>query len=285
MSSQPLLIDASFIGHRARFALGDLSSEDKRTGVIFGFLDQIRKIGVDNTTNKLIFCWDSRESLRKKISPEYKNKRHKNLTEEEQIELKLAYQQFDLLRTEVLPEIGFTNQFIQEGYEADDVIASLVKKHSKEYLIVSSDQDLFQLLDDANMYNVITKKTMTAKRFYEVYGIVPEQWPWIKATSGCKSDNVVGISGVGEKTAIKFLNNQLKSHVQSFKKIMEQKDEMLEQNMPLVKLPFRGTKIFKVHPDNLSFERFTRVCHKYEFMSFLNGNDNDNWRVFLNFRG
>lgn len=275
-----LVIDSSFIAHRSRFVFGDLSVDDLRTGVIFGFLDQIRNIGLDLNSNRMVFCWDSKESLRKKRSAEYKNKRHKDMTERERIELNLALEQFTTLREEVLPEIGFNNQFIQEGYEADDIIASFVKKN-ENCLIVSSDQDLYQLLESADMYNVKTKKKYNMFDFHDEFGCGVSQWPYIKAVAGCKSDHVVGIQGVGEKSVIKYLNGALSSTTQAFQKIKEQSEEMVKKNMPLVKLPFRGTKTFKEQKNKFSLEAFTKVCHRYEFISFLRETEFADWKEFL----
>lgn len=282
--NKTLLIDASFLGHRSRFTLGNLSTEERRTGVIFGFLDQIWTIGMEFQTNNFIFCWDSRESIRKEMSPIYKNKRHEDLTPEEIYELKIAFEQFDILRTEVLPEMGFKNHFQQEGYEADDIFASYVHRN-KDCIIVSADQDLFQLLDYADMYNNQTKKLITSKSFQKLYGCTPKQWIQVKAIAGCKSDNVAGIEGVGEKSVIKYLNGELpkltkkKEPNKSFALIEEFKEEKLKENIPLVKLPLRGTKVFKKVPNDFSMERFIRICFKYEFISFIK--EQEQWRRFF----
>src|SRR5574337_1275164 len=124
-----ILIDANALAHKARHTLGELTTETMRVGIIFGFLLQIQKLAKDNDTTDIIFCWDSNTSKRQKLFPEYKEARRTmkaEKTPEEKEEDKLAYAQFDILYDEVLPLLGFTNNYKIEGYEADDLIASII---------------------------------------------------------------------------------------------------------------------------------------------------------------
>ena len=99
-----ILIDGDNVGWIAHYSQGELSVDDLLTGTIFGFLRMIFSIADQFTTNQFIFCWDSRKSFRRKIYPEYKQKRHsKEMTEEEErirnevrrqfVELRLAMKQ------------------------------------------------------------------------------------------------------------------------------------------------------------------------------------------------
>ena len=74
----------------------------------------------------------------------------------------------------------------------------------------------------------------------------------MKAISGCSSDNITGIKGVGEKTAIKYLLGELKETTKTYKAIEEQKEELWKKNGKLTKLPLEGTKVFEIKEDKVS---------------------------------
>jgi len=136
-----ILFDCSFLCHRARFTTGALDN-----GVIFGFLSSVIDICEAFECYNPIFIWDSKKSHRKKIFPYYKKKRRKDLTPEELLELKECFRQMDVLRSEIIPDMGFKNSFRQTGLEGDDLIAKIVldMNNSKHrFIIVSSDQDLY----------------------------------------------------------------------------------------------------------------------------------------------
>ena len=140
----------------------------------------------------------------------------------------------------------------QKGHEADDVIASIVRNASRpgqgnnHHTIVSADHDLYQLLrPTCQMWNPNSagKGMMTAGKFHAEYGISPREWPTVKAMAGCSSDEVPGIKGVGEKTAIRFLNHELPASHKTYARIKgNAATRLVEANMALVRLPFRGTK-------------------------------------------
>jgi hypothetical protein len=189
--------------------------------------------------------------------------------------------QFTELRLKVLTRLGFKNNFIQTGLEADDIIASVVKDHAWEFdqvYIVTSDEDLFQLLhNNVSIYNPREKKFYTKEDFINEKGIEPEMWHWVKAVAGCSGDNVKGIKGVGEKTAIKFLRNELKpgnkwSEINQFDPSF---------NMSLVKLPHERTFPIELVPDALDFSMFEGLCLDYGFNSFLKKENYNKWRGVL----
>ncbi len=117
-----LLIDSHHICYRSMFTIGDLLFEDKGTGVIFGFLRQIQDLAVRFDYSQFIFAWDSTNSYRREMYPEYKRK-NKKMTPEMVDLLRIAKPQFPIIRTTILPSIGFNNNLIQTGLEADDLIA------------------------------------------------------------------------------------------------------------------------------------------------------------------
>lgn len=267
-----VIIDCNYICHVAKYSLGDLTWEDKKIGVIFGFLRQILSLAKIFDTNNFIFAWDSKESKRKEILPSYKANRHFNKTEEEKELDAIAYAQFDIIRTEVLPDIGFKNNLHVKGFEADDIIASITKKFlADELIIISSDSDLLQLLDRnrVKMYNVQTKRTYSESNMITEYGIGHELWAKVKAIAGCTSDNIAGVKGVGEKTAIKYLKGELSKTTKAFKDISDFSEDY-QKNLQLVTLPFKGMPVPKVIPQReTSYHGMYSICEKYGFQSLL----------------
>jgi len=292
LHSLKIIVDSNYIGHVSRYSTGGLTHNDSPVGVIFGFLNQILNIGNHFQTNEFYFAWDSKHSYRRQICPEYKKHRKKTLTSEEKEELKQSFQQFDRLRRDILPSIGFKNQLSQRGCEADDIIAMFVKQADLSDIldegvtIISADEDLYQLLQrKVSMYTPAKKSLMTDMGFKAFYGIEPKDWVKVKALAGCSSDNVKGIAGVGEKTAIKYLVGELKEG-KKLRDILEQQEEMYFKNYPLVKLPIKETKKLKITDNELGAKaelEFDRVCTDLGFNSFIETNKLSRWEEF--FRG
>ncbi len=287
-----IIIDSNGIAYMAKYSMKGLNFDFMETGVIFGFLKQIKKIAKTFSTDKFIFCWDSKKSIRRELYPEYKRQRRdkrKERTPEEIIEDNLAFNQFYLLRKTILPKIGFNNIFIRTGFESDDIIASFISNKSlQKYdkIIVSNDEDLYQLLNSCSIYNPKTEKTITTKSFNKEFGIFPEDWKMVKMLGGCTSDNVKGVPGIGEKTAIKYINKQLPKG-KTLDKIVKLGPEIIKQNAILVGLPLIGTEpeggfIFK--EDHFTFDGFVDVCEQYGFQSFLKKEELDSWKNLFNMR-
>lgn len=283
MNKTPVLvIDSNFLGFQAHYLMGDLTYKDHGTGVIFGFLSRVLFIAKMFNSNKIVFCWDSKFSRRKEMMADYKAGRRKDLTKEEKKKLQVTFEQFKELKNVILPSIGFRNIHQQKYYESDDLIAGLVKNVRKDFIIVSADADLYQLIrSNVHMYNPTKRTILTYKKFIREKGILPEQWPWIKAIAGCKSDNVKGIKGIGEKTAIAFLRQELKANSKKAKDINEQEQNMLKINSPIVYLPLKGTKEIELRKDKLSFKAFRKICRKYKMISFLKGEYRQTWKDLL----
>ena len=96
-------------------------------------------------------------------------------------------------------------------------------------------------------------------------------------SSNCSTDNVAGIKGVGEKTAIRFINNELKPTSKSYKEIKSGANRIVE-NMRLVKLPFEGLRSFTLKKDKLSIDGFLEVCNEYGFYSLSSKESLEIWR-------
>ncbi len=278
-----IVVDCNNVCYREAFKLGDLSYNEKQTGIIFGFLREIYKLHKIYKTNSFIFCWDSKESIRKKQYPGYKSKR----ADKREFDISI-YEQFDLLRTRILPKIGFNNNFIIEGLESDDLIAEVVLytiPWPGRIAIVSSDTDLYQLLIDPKiwMYNLNTKREFTNVDFTNKYRINPEEWIQVKAIAGCTTDEVKGIKGVGELTAIKYIKRELNKKCKAYKAIMEGED-IIHKNMQMVKLPHSDITKFpriELKKDKLSIDGFIGVCQTFGFKSFMEEGSLNKWKELL----
>ena len=265
MKRKYLLLDCDYLAHRAKYVFGDLSDGGSATGVVYGFLKDILTLRERFDTDKFIFCWDSGWSKRAEIYPEYKqNRKKKEFTKEEQ-EFDNAFRdQINALRFVYLPKIGYHNIFFQEGYEGDDIIAMACKSllcDLEEAVIVSADHDLYQLIHrHITCFNPRTREHMTLGGFKRKHNIHPRDWAKVKAIAGCSSDNVAGIEGVGDVTALKYLKKELKTTTKAYQNIQDGWDDIVLRNKPLVKLPFKGTKSIRFEKDNITQEGWDSVC-------------------------
>ena len=268
-----LIVDVSFIAYRNFYAMGDLSHEGAKTGVPFGVFRDILSFQDTHQTDKIIFCFDGGYSVRSAIYPEYKLRREPKEVDEELIEAKgEVARQLRLLRTKYLPKIGFRNILWQLGYEADDLIAEVCRwiKPDDVGVMVSSDQDLYQLLDGDRiiLWNPRTHTPTTEASFRREWGIGPECWATVKSIAGCSSDSVPGVNGVGEKTAIKFLKGELNRDGKKFTDIVHN-SALRERNLKLVTLPFPGVDPFRHQKDRVTVERWEWVLNKLGVKSLM----------------
>jgi len=244
-----IVIDTTYLCYRSFFALDGLKFRGLDTSIIFGVLRDIYTLRNTFCTDNLIFCFDHGRGLREQEHSFYKaNRRGKELSPNEQLSRASLREQTANLKFNILNKLGFVNVLFTDGYEADDVIASVVKRQRTNalYTIVSADEDLFQLLtDDINMYNPRSKQVFTNKCFMEKYGIEPQQWPMVKAIAGCKTDNIPGIYRVGEKTAIKYLTGKLEQKSPGHKAIVSG-EEIWKRNLDLVSLPYKNCPRFPI---------------------------------------
>jgi len=261
-------------------AMKGLSWEEHATGVIFGFLRQIQQLAEEFPNSRFAFAWDSRRSFRRNVYPIYKEK--PEMEDPEMIDLlNSGKPQFSTIRFDILPRLGFNNNFMQRGLEADDIIACITRDHAQNMdhtYIVSSDEDLFQLLrKNVSIYNPREKKVYTEEDFKRDKGIFPTDWPYVKAVAGCNSDNVKGIKGVGEKTVLKVLTGGI-THGKKFQEIINYNPDF---NLDLVKLPHAKTRPVTLVWDNLNMDEFEPLCLDFGFSSFLRKETYNKWKNIL----
>ncbi|MEQ8198388.1 MAG: DNA polymerase I [Clostridiaceae bacterium] len=200
-----LLIDSNSIMNRAFYALPPLTnSEGIHTNAIVGFANMIFKIEDEIKFDYIVATFDKKApTFRHEEYSDYKAGR-KRMPEE------LA-EQFPIVK-DMLNKLGIPI-FELEGFEADDLLGTLSKigeAEKKEIYILTGDRDALQLASDTTKI-IITKKGVSEKEVYdhkkiqEEFGVTPQQFIDVKGLMGDKSDNIPGIPGVGEKTALKLI--------------------------------------------------------------------------------
>jgi DNA polymerase-1 len=201
------LIDGNSLVYRAFFALPEsiATSTGFPTNAIFGFASMLVKILTEHGTKPTVVAWDAGSSGRKEVYTEYKAGRstRPNL-------LKEQWPYFEPL----VEAFGYTNTRL-EGFEADDVIATLAERARERAIpvvIVTGDRDAFQLIDPDGWVQVMaTSRGITDTKLYdhtaviERYGIAPELIPDFYGLKGDTSDNIPGVPGIGDKTAAQLL--------------------------------------------------------------------------------
>jgi DNA polymerase I len=250
-----LLYDVQNLAYRAFYSVGGLNYNNTPTGVYFQVLGTVLQLEGQFGPATPVFCFDSKESKRKKLYPNYKKARHtRNLTQDQLSALLDLRNQISGLRTKYLKLLGCHNIFRKKGYEADDLIAYISQglRENERAVIVSTDSDLLQCLSvQVKIYDPRKKFLWTVEHFRKAYGIEdPKNWAAVKALSGCSTDGVKGIPGIGEKTAVKFVNFTLSESSKKYQQILSKKGLAIRRrNLPLVKLPFSGIKSIKLIQD------------------------------------
>lgn len=282
MEKRFIIIDGSSLMYRAFFALPLLtSSEGIYTNAIMGFANMLGKILTDYEPEFVAVAFDkSRKTFRTDMYGEYKGQRAKTPDE--------LKSQIPLLQ-EFLEALGIA--FIEkDNYEADDIIGTLAKKSAAEgyeALIVTGDKDALQLIAP-QVKVMLTKRGIMDMQifdeaaFKEKYaGLEPQKLIDIKALMGDSSDNIPGVPGIGEKTALKLLAQfgDLENLLANIENVSGKKlKEKLELNQDLARLSYKLATIYcdvdvdfvpdeyRLSPDVLKLQSF---CDKYELKTVL----------------
>lgn len=264
MSKSPLLVlDSHYLCHRAFHVTQGLSWEGKATGVVFHFLKTITSLKNEFLTDRIAFCFEHPHLFRREIYPSYKMRRKERTAREEAGRTQLAIQ-ISELRKRYLPEIGFKNIFCFRGFESDDIMASIALNcpPDEEVILVTSDSDLYQCLDQkVSIYTPQKQMILSLRWFVKKYGIFPKRWAQVKAMAGCSTDEVQGIKGVGELTALAYLKGELGEHTRAYKAIISLDSQALvRRNRELVCLPFKGCPVPCIQDDEANDRTWRKVC-------------------------
>ncbi len=261
MQSPLLVLDVNYLCHRGFYAMPFMENDGIPTMVTYAVLRDIIDLQETHMTKRICFTFDYGKSLRREIYPLYKQKKGSYFQSVSQKNLVHLRQQISLLRDEQLDVLGFKNIFYQDGYEADDVIASICKHlpDSDTAIIVSADHDLYQLLaPNIMLWDIRNKKMYTQEHLKAQFGISPSEWSMVKAMAGCTSDNIRGITGVGETNAAKYITGRLSEKCKGYKNILRSQ-QLIERNLKLVTLPYPGTDKFELQPDKVNKQRWRRM--------------------------
>ena len=207
MTKRLLLIDGHSMAYRAFFALpaeNFTTAQGQHTNAIYGFATMLLSLLTTEKPTHVAVAFDvSRKTFRSEIFPEYKANRAKTPDE---FRSQMSYLH------ELVTAFGITT-FEVEGFEADDIIATISKqaeRENAEVFICTGDRDSFQLVNEKTtvLYpkrGVSDLTRMTPEAVQEKYGMSPEQYPDFAALRGDPSDNLPSVPGVGEKTAAKWI--------------------------------------------------------------------------------
>ncbi|MCD9026586.1 DNA polymerase I [Cohnella silvisoli] len=202
-----LLIDGNSIIFRAFYAIPPLTnSSGLNTNAVFGFTTMLLKVLEEEKPTHVLVAFDAgKVTFRHEGYAEYKGGRQKTPPE--------LSEQFPLLK-ELLQAFSIP-QFELAGYEADDIIGTLsrvAEEQNKTAVVISGDKDMLQLVTD-QVTVLITRRGISEVERYtpgalgEKYGLIPSQIIDLKGLMGDASDNIPGVPGVGEKTALKLLQD------------------------------------------------------------------------------
>lgn len=197
-----LLIDGNSLANRAYYALPFLTDPSGRvSGAVFGFTNILCKIISEERPKGIIVAFDhARKTFRNAIYAEYKGNRKETPPE--------LISQFPLIK-DLLQKMNIT-VVEREGIEADDIIGTATKVLPGEKIILSGDRDLLQLISPETevwltQKGVSVLNKLNEKEILAQFGISPDQVVELKALMGDSSDNIPGVAGIGEKTALKLL--------------------------------------------------------------------------------
>ncbi|MGI8802967.1 MAG: DNA polymerase I [Solirubrobacteraceae bacterium] len=273
------LIDGNSLVYRAFFALPEsiATSTGEPTNAIFGFASMLVKIVSEHGVKPTIVTWDAGTSGRVEVYPEYKSQRRSRPDL-----LKQQWPAFEPL----VEAFGYRNVRV-EGYEADDVIATIAERAREQGIsvtIVTGDRDAFQLIDEPGLVKVMaTSRGITETKLYDHqavidrYGIPPALVPDFYGLKGDTSDNIPGVPGIGDKTA-----GDLLVRFGTLESVLEHVDEVggvkrrenlvnhaedarvskqLATMNRAVPLPFEGAGILEGDPDR---SRLREVFRRFE---------------------
>ena len=277
-----VLVDGNNLLYRSYFATaysGNLMKNSKGfpTNALFGFINMINKIIVDEKPEYMMVAFDKGKTFRHEKYTTYKGTRA-----ETPDDLKA---QFKLSR-ELCKALGIKAIEI-DNYEADDIIGTFAKKCNEENLeglIISSDKDLLQLISPNVKVKLLKTHDfimMDESEFKNTYGLDPIKMIDLKALMGDASDNIPGVKGIGEKTAIKLLQEYgsidgVYKNIDNIKGSMHEKlvtdkeNAFMSYDLATIykEVPI-DTSLESIKKENINEEEYSNLLKELEFFSLL----------------
>ena len=277
-----VMIDGNNLMFRSYYATaysGNMMKNSKGfpTNALYGFTNMMNKIINEEKPKYVIVAFDKGKTFRHDNYHEYKAGRIE-MPEDLKVQFPVA--------KEMLDEMGI-KWFEIDGYEADDIIGTfseMVNKDENYYgLIVSSDKDLLQLINDNITVKLLKTKDyimMDRNTFIDTYGVEPNKMIDIKGLMGDSSDNIPGVSGIGEKTALKLLQEygSVENLYVNLDKVKGKLFEKLSAGKDAAFMSKQLATIFKEVPMNLNIDdikyrgpnnRLKEIYEELEFYSFI----------------
>ena len=278
-----VLIDGNNLLFRSYFATaysGGMMKNSKGfpTNALYGFTNMINKILKEEKPDYMLVALDKGKTFRHDNYTEYKAGRQET---PEELKVQIEYSK------KLLSALGIVFKE-SVGYEADDIIGTMssILDDDKEVLIISSDRDLLQLINDKVKVKLLKSKDyilLDEETFKKEYGIEPNKVIDLKGLQGDSSDNIPGVKGIGEKTALKLLN-EYKSIENIYVNIDNIKGKLKETLITYKDDAFMSKQlatIYKEVPLDMDLEdikyngsnnvELRKIYEELEFYSFLRG--------------
>ncbi len=254
MKGRVFIVDGSSVLYRSFYALPRLTnSAGLPTNAVYGFHNVLRKLIREEKPDYLVVAFDVKgKTVRHELFEEYKAQR-KPMPEELQVQIPYVKKLLEALNIPYIEE---------PKYEADDLMASLAKKLKEqgyEVVIVSSDKDLLQVLEDGiKIYHPGKGKYIDKEECEKYFGVKPEQVADVLALMGDPVDNIPGVKGIGEKTAKALIKKfgSLEALLQNLDKVPPRQRRAILSHMEDLKLSYQLVKIDKNLPIDLNIEEF-----------------------------
>ena len=283
MSKRLVIIDGKSVFYRGYYAMPSLSTKDGTpTGGVYGFavmaLEVVKKLKPDY----VCVAWDKRHTnIRSRLAlyPQYKGNRKPAPPD--------FYEQIPLLY-DLLASLGWP-LYEADDYEADDLMGAFAKQAGEkgvESYLVTSDLDVLQLVNDHTHIYTLKKglsniELFNVASFEEKYGVSAHQWVDVKALKGDSSDNIPGVAGVGEKTALELIKQYktLDGVYENIELIKKSLHDKLVKDKDMAYLSKKLVTLMVDAPTKIDLEKaklhdgvtpeFVAFLRKYEFRNLL----------------
>src|SRR5581483_4748500 len=274
------IIDGSSYIYRAYFAIRELSSSaGLPTNAVYGFTQMLLKIIKDKKPDYLAIAFDTKgPTFRHTAYQDYKVHRPE-MPDPLALQIPYIHRMVEAFRIPVI---------LGDGFEADDLIGTLAKKGEAmglRVVVVTGDKDMFQLVSPGtSVYDTMKEKTYTEKEIREKFGVEPAQVVEIMGLMGDSVDNIPGVKGIGEKTAIQLIQEfgtieNLLTHLDQVPKPKlrenlktEAETARLSRSLALIQtdcpVEFEPERFRMQEPD---FEKLIPLCNELEFSNVLKG--------------
>ncbi len=275
------LIDGSSFLYRFFFAIKNLSKNGMPTGAIFGFARMLLELDKENPEYIAVLFDTKAKTFRAKLMDSYKQNRPK-MPDELSVQIEPIKKLIDFFGIKIIEK---------DGFEADDLIATLAEKMKENYkvVVIANDKDLFQIVEDEKvvLYDPVKKIFYNEKSVYEKLGVYPNQVADYLALIGDSIDNIPGIKSIGPKTAASILKSykNCEEILKNLDKLKPKLKNAIEKDGNLLlykKLTETDRNVtLDIKPEDLKrrkkrTEEIKKLFFDMGFKSLLNGMENEN---------